>query len=171
MKLLTFDPGESTGYATFDVDEKPTGRYELLDAGTADLEVVQFSLAAALGVPLTDYYGDAAHGELIEKWVGVEHVAFEDFVIYPHKAQELIGDYVRTARLIGVIEFLATAADIPYTPQLAREAKSPAEAAGAEELFLSPLHENRHANDAIRHGVYWTLMRQFRARKAGAARG
>jgi hypothetical protein len=27
--------------------------------------------------------------------------------------------------------------------------------AGAEQLFVEPLHENRHANDAIRHGVYY----------------
>ena len=34
--------------------------------------------------------------------------------------------------------------------------KKSAIAAGAEELFMTPLHENRHANDAIMHGIFFT---------------
>jgi hypothetical protein len=29
--------------------------------------------------------------------------------------------------------------------------------AGVEELYLSPRHENRHANDAMQHFVYYNL--------------
>jgi hypothetical protein len=162
VKLLAFDPGESTGWATFDVDSEPTARYELIDSGTADLEEVQIALGAVLA-GVAPPPGLEADPELIDAFAGAEHIAFEDFVIYANKAQDLIGDYVRTARLIGAIQFIANAAGVPYTPALAREAKAPAEAAGAEELFSRPLHENRHANDAIRHGVWFVLNRRFRA--------
>lgn len=165
MKLLTFDPGESTGWATFEIGE-PGSPYKLLDSGTCDMTEVGPALWRAIVGPVALAYDT----ELAGTWEGAGHVAFEDWVIYPHKAMDLIGDYCRTARLIGRIELACQAGGVPYTAQLARNAKSPAEQAGAEDLFAYPLHENRHANDAIRHGVYFELMRTFRARKASPAK-
>jgi hypothetical protein len=47
---------------------------------------------------------------------------------------------------------------VPYTLQPAK-IKETAVAGGAEEKFLRPLHENRHANDAIMHGTYFLLQK------------
>jgi predicted xylose isomerase-like sugar epimerase len=56
----------------------------------------------------------------------------------------LIGSITQTCRMAG-IQLILQGAKI----------KERAEAAGAKALFMSPLDENRHANDAIRHGVYY----------------
>lgn len=79
----------------------------------------------------------------------------ENFRIYPWAANELAWDEVRTARVIGAMTFMARQHDIPFITQPAA-IKQAAKAAGAEELFDRPLHENRHSNDAVTHFVYYT---------------
>jgi hypothetical protein len=85
----------------------------------------------------------------------IERVVCEDFRIYPWKAKELAWDRVRTARVIGAITFMCREKGIPLVLQPAA-IKEAAVAAGAEELFDRPLHENRHQNDAAMHFVFFT---------------
>ena len=145
VKFLSVDPGDSVGYAVWSDDE-------LCEAGTASAEDFEAAFAAALGVGgPSDDEGDPA---LVAQLRGARHVVIEDWVIYPWKARELSWDPCRTARLIGAMALVCRLAGIPYTLQPAK-IKEQAEAAGAEHLFLSPLDENRHANDAMRHGVYY----------------
>jgi hypothetical protein len=94
--------------------------------------------------------------ELAAKFVGIERLVVEDFRIYPWEAKKgsLNWDQVRTARLIGALTIIAKMSGMEFILQGAK-IKERAEAAGAEVLFMSPLNENRHANDAIRHGVYY----------------
>jgi hypothetical protein len=40
-------------------------------------------------------------------------------------------------------------------------------AGGAEQLFYTPLRENRHQNDAIMHGVFYLVVEEHRAPKDG----
>lgn len=149
-KCLFLDPGESTGWAL-------TQRNKLLEAGTCSIEALPSSLAGTLNVCAPEgelpQHADTA---LVAAWTGIERVVYEDWAIYPWKADELAWDKCRTARAIGAVEFICTAAGIPYTAQAAK-IKDTAEAGGAADLFLRPLHENRHANDAIRHAVYYAL--------------
>jgi len=85
----------------------------------------------------------------------IGRVVCEDFRIYPWELENLKFDQVRTARVIGAITFMCRLNRIPLTLQGAN-IKAAAQAAGAEELYYKPLHENRHQNDAIQHFVFFT---------------
>lgn len=82
----------------------------------------------------------------------------EDWLIYPQEAESgsLNWDLCRTARGIGAIELIARITGVPMTLQGAN-IKEPATAMGAEDLFVSPLHENRHENDSVYHAVFWMV--------------
>jgi hypothetical protein len=125
---VTADPGESTGYATWDGDD-------LIEAGTM------------AGWEFVDWLQERVEAR------EVELVVIEDWVLYPWAAESLIWDHQRTVRIIGAIELLARQHMVELVHQPAK-IKEAAEAGGAANLFLKPLHPNRHANDAIRHGVY-----------------
>lgn len=142
-RWLTVDIGESTGYAVWDEDQ-------LVCAGTAEL----WQFVHAVGMALV---GDSiAHAdlELLTRVADWELIIIEDWVLYEDKALALAWDKQDTVRGLGALQFIATALGRPYKLQPAL-IKTAAKAAGAEELFLRPLHDNRHANDAIMHGVYW----------------
>lgn len=145
-KWVTADPGESTGYAVWEGST-------LVHAGTAELWEFIHSAAAPL-IPDPVLLPDS---ELLERLKGWERLVMEDWHLYADKAQALIGDAQDTVRGIGALQFVATVLERPYTLQPAA-IKSAAVSAGAEDLFLRPLHDNRHANDAIMHGVYYAAM-------------
>lgn len=85
----------------------------------------------------------------------IGRVVCENFRLYPWKLHDLKWDEVRTARAIGAITFMCRLFDIPLVLQPAA-IKEAARAAGAEELYWRPLHENRHQNDALQHYVFFT---------------
>ena len=89
--------------------------------------------------------------------VPVGRIVCENFRLYPTHAKALIGDEFRTVRVIGALQDKCRPAryDLPFITQGA-DIKSAAKAAGAEELYYRPLHENRHQNDAIQHYVWYT---------------
>jgi len=87
----------------------------------------------------------------------IKRIVCEDFRIYPWAAKELSWDRVRTARVIGAMTFMARLKSIPFILQPAAIKKA-AQAAGAEELYDKPLHENRHSNDAIQHFTFYTAV-------------
>lgn len=145
-KLLFVDPGEDTGWALFEDDQ-------LVDAGTEKLWAFGESVFTAVFRPEeAELIGD----ELAQKFIGIEGIVAEDWRIYPWEAKKgtLNWDQCRTARLIGALTLTAKMGGLSFRLQGAK-IKERAEAAGAEHLFLWPLNENRHANDAIRHGVYY----------------
>lgn len=144
MKILCVDPGEDTGWAVFEDGE-------LIDSGTEKLWEFGSAVFRALVTGEVFLDDDLAH-----QFIGVEEIVVEDFRIYPWEAKKgsLNWDQVRTARLIGALTLIAHEMSLKFTLQPAK-IKERAEAAGAEALFSKPLHENRHANDAIRHGVYY----------------
>lgn len=152
MKWLSVDPGEYTGWALWE-DKK------LKAAGTTPLwhfaDEVWTEVKDAGPSIFTDsnYY---IEDDPVTAYGPLDLLVVEDYKIYPWKAKELIWDSVRTARLIGALTFMARACDIEFELQPAA-IKEQAVLAGAEELFLRPLHENRHHNDAIMHGVYYIL--------------
>lgn len=151
MKVLTVDPGESTGFSTWEDGD-------LVYAGQAALDEFVRAVAFALGVT-ADYVGVPQHDtDLIERLQGIRQIVIEDWALYPWKLKEMAWDKCRTARGIGGLELACAISDTPYVLQPAK-IKETAVAGGAEELFLRPLHENRHANDAIMHGVYYHLMK------------
>lgn len=151
-KWLAVDPGEDTGYSIWDDDE-------LIDAGTAKLwefgEAVYFSMHAdPMELELTDNH-------LALSLMGIEGIVCEDFRIYPWEAKKgtMNWDPVRTARLIGALTLMCKVKGLWWKLQPA-SIKERAEAAGAQHYFFTPLHENRHANDSIMHGVYYRALQR-----------
>lgn len=148
---LSVDPGESVGWALWRGDT-------LIDAGTGVLwDFAQSVFVATFRPEEAELIGDW----LAEKFIGITRLVIEDWRIYPWEAKKgsLDWDQCRTARLIGALTMCAQQGSMEYTfqPALIKES---AEQAGAENFFLSPRDENRHANDAIRHGVYWLSVKQ-----------
>lgn len=93
----------------------------------------------------------------VDDYIGmpIGRIVCEDWRLYPNKMKGLAWDRCRTARVIGALTMIARKADIPFILQPAA-IKPAAVAAGAEELYYRPLHENRHQNDAIQHYVFYT---------------
>lgn len=139
MKWLTIDPGETTGWSLWQ-------GAELVDAGQD---------------PLREFVDELYDGVILERttsrFYGAAAIVCEDWALYPWAAQALIWDSQRTVRGIGQIELIARLKPLPIELQPAK-IKEAAVSAGAEELFYTPRHENRHANDAIMHGVYYLAL-------------
>jgi len=144
---LSCDPGEDTGWALWRGNK-------LIDAGTEKLWAFGDSVYTAVFTDPVEI--ELIGDELAQKFVGITRIVAEDWRLYPWalKTGELAWDQCRTARLIGALTMICRMGGIEFTLQGAK-IKERAEAAGAEALFLSPRKENRHANDAIRHGVYF----------------
>lgn len=142
-KWCAVDPGESLGYTIL-----WENRLEV--SGTADLW--DFIHAFAIAHDIKDER-DPGDRELVKRLRGTQLLVYEQWALYPWKLQELAWDECRTARGIGALEFICQVAGIPYQAQAAA-IKDAAESAGATDLFLRPLYENRHANDSTLHAVY-----------------
>lgn len=85
----------------------------------------------------------------------IGRIVCEDWRLYPDNLQSLAWDRCRTARVIGALTFMCRVQGLPFVLQPAA-IKPSAVAAGAEELYDRPLHENRHQNDAVQHFVFFT---------------
>lgn len=150
-KWLCVDPGEDTGYSIWEEGE-------LIDAGTAKLwEFGEAVFSAVFTDPTELVLMDQT---LALSLVGIKGIVCEDFRIYPWEAKKgtLNWDQVRTARLIGALTLISKMGGLWWVLQGAK-IKERAEAAGAQHYFLSPRHENRHANDSIMHGIYYLAVK------------
>ena len=153
---LFVDPGEDTGWCV------ARGKL-LLGAGTTKMWSFADDVYDALAFQADlQTYGS----ELIDPnagWVlpGMEEhvtrkigaIVCEDWRLYPWKLKSLGWDQCRTARLIGALTLCTRVFQLDWTLQPAA-IKEEAVRCGAEEFFYRPLHENRHANDAIMHHSY-----------------
>lgn len=150
MKLwLCVDPGETTGYSVWGdgdllyADQLPM--WEFID------RVEEWATTGAR----PDCFGwDAETSEPDEG--PPTALVVEDWQLYPWVIREggLDFDKCRTARAIGALTHICRRLGIKLVFQGA-DIKDGAKAAGAEALYLSPVHENRHANDSIQHGVFY----------------
>ena len=147
------DPGETTGWAL-------GCGLKLLAAGQLRMKDDQFEMWKDIhdeevstfrdpqwwrpGVDPADYLA-----------MDIRRLVMEDWRLYPDKLKSLAWDPCRTARHIGALTFMAQLHDIPVIMQPAA-IKTRAVKGGAQELFDTPLHENRHANDAKMHFFYYT---------------
>ena len=129
------DPGETTGWALF--------RHGQLQAwgqwptpGPADLADSIYALTAEAG-PLS-------------------RLVYEEYRVRGNKFNEHVGSEVVTIQHIGAIKVVADELGVPLTKQTAGMAKGFATDAKLRNwgLYQRGL---KHANDAIRHGVYYLL--------------
>ena len=154
-KWLSVDPGEDTGYAVWSGEE-------FIDHGTEKMwtfsdavwreamrQIVPDFDATLEGMP--EYEPTDVEKNLRD----IQHVVVENWSLYPWvvRTGAMDWDECRTARLIGSIFAACRMAGWPYEQQPAK-IKERAVAAGAENFFSHPLHENRHQNDATMHGFY-----------------
>jgi hypothetical protein len=152
---LYVDPGETTGWALglgmrlCGGDQMPM--WEFADEVWAATE--DTPAESQLGDP--GYLRDDVPESVID--LPIKRMVVEDFRLYPHVMRTGALDWnpVRTARLIGALTFIAHQRGMPFVTQPA-SIKKAAQAAGAEELYMTPTHDNRHHNDAIQHYVYFT---------------
>lgn len=166
FRTLYVDPGDETGWCV--------GRgFKLLAGGQEKLwtfaDEVWYAFAQWSMMPKSDDYlplpgsifdneANLVSGVTPEENAGpFGRIVCEDFRIYPKEAREgrLNWNPVRTARLIGALTWFAHHHNLEFELQPA-SIKEFAKAAGAEELYVKPHHENRHQNDAIQHFVYFT---------------
>ena len=151
-RMLAVDPGENTGFSIWKDDR-------LLGGGQIPLWQFAHDLKNALEHdvgPLEQGESEIlAAGVSPDDNVGkIDVIVCEKFALYPDKAKSLYWDEFRTVQLIGAITLLAQDHDILLHKQPAL-IKSRAMAGGAGELFIKPLHENRHQNDSIMHGWFY----------------
>ncbi len=143
-RWITVDIGESTGWAVMEEDR-------LVDSGTTEM----WDFCRSVGHELAF---DAVSDTLDARLDGWELLVVEDWQLDPSKALSLAWDTQDTVRGLGALEFIAWALGRRFSLQ-SRTIKPAAKAAGAEDLFVHPLHENRHRNDAVMHAVHFAGLR------------
>ena len=134
VSLLAFDPGHTTGWAAF------TG-FELKASGQINTEDIDLATQAIQ--------------ELID-----EHkpsiIVLEEYRIYRWRTQHHAGSDLPTARVIGCMETLAYVQHIDLYKQPAQLAKGFCKDAKLRAWGVYKQGE-KHARDAIRHGIYFMI--------------
>lgn len=142
---LCVDPGETTGFSLWDQD----GNLVWAD------QLPMWNFIDAVYQWATD---GVVPRELMENSEHIDHdlgaILCEEWQLYPWELQNLAWDKCRTARAIGALTLICRRFGKNLIFQGA-DIKKGAQAAGAEALYLEPVHENRHANDSIQHGVFY----------------
>lgn len=137
-RLITFDPGETTGYSIWD-------NSKLVECGQLNTFQVRAS------VNTMRYWLDQKF-ENIPK--DQRYVVIEEYRVYAHKAEGHAQDNMHTSRFIGSLETLLTLRGIKYEMRGAGLAKGFATDEKLKDWGMWQRGE-RHARDAIRHGVYF----------------
>ena len=129
--LLSLDPGETTGWATF-----------------KDGKLHEWGQIPTLG----DW---AEIRDLILR-ISPTYIVCENYRVYEHKLERHANSEVFTLRLLGVIEYLCWEHEISLIYQMAAVAKTFCTDARLKEWdFWQP--GMKHARDAIRHGCYFLI--------------
>lgn len=134
MFILSFDPGETTGWCYQDENE-------ILDLGQCAGDVRGIT-------------------EFLEKWNRpVDHVVCEEYKVLPGKAMAHIGTKVLTVRVIGAIEnwCIRRGYDITYYPSSLTTIQ--AKQTGLDPRKKGANHKNTHWAFAANHGS-WYLIRK-----------
>ena len=138
-KILSLDPGETTGWAVFE-------NGELLAAGQLDTSAIEQS--AAVIQSLIKIHTPAI-------------VVYEDYRVYGWKADAHSWAALHTPQLIGAIKTICSLLSIPTHTQMAQVAKQFCTDTKLKEwgMYQKGL---KHARDAIRHGCYFILFNQHK---------
>lgn len=145
---ICVDPGDTTGFSLWDADGNLLWADQLPMWNFIDAVyqwVTDGLVPESLGGKEIDHMDHDLKGMVCEEWQ-----------LYPWviKTGGLDFDKCRTARAIGALTLICRQFGIELVFQGA-DIKKGAQAAGAEVLYLEPVHENRHANDSVQHGVFF----------------
>jgi hypothetical protein len=128
MIILSVDPGETTGFALCDSDNRHP---------------------SAVGMPRILSTG------ILSKWRGLKGlislyepdvIVAEKFVLYAGRARTFNHDTFVVVRVLGVLEFLAEEANITFIEQSAAVGKS-----GRIPDKVFDEHRNPHIRDSLKH--------------------
>jgi hypothetical protein len=137
-RLVTFDPGQTTGYSIWD-------NRELTECG----QLATFPVNKSV--------------DMLERWIREKEVAsptsevrvvIEEYRVYQHKTEQHAQQDMHTSRLIGCLETLLVLRGIRYEMCGAGLAKTFATDDKLEAWGFWKRGQ-KHARDAIRHAVYW----------------
>lgn len=142
-RLLCFDPGETTGYAVFVANgaNKPV----LEESGQLATKDVSDAFAIL--------------SQTFER-VRPDWVVYENYLVYAWKAQDHSFSELVTPKVIGAIQIICGIRKMGYDTQMAGQAKGFVTDDKLKSWGLWKRGE-RHARDAIRHGIYWLLFTRF----------
>lgn len=135
--ILAFDPGETTGVA-------------LLHRTQTTIHVRSWQIQTSDLI--------SAH-EIVKPIIAEKDndiVVCEDYKVYGWKTQQHSWSSLHTPKLIGTISSLCADSNIPLRMQMAQQVKY---FCTDEKLRYWGVYNsgNRHANDAVRHAVYYFL--------------
>lgn len=130
--ILVLDPGETTGWAVF-----------------SQGLLVEWGQEATGKNP-------SLMADLIRSKIGVELILFEEYRVRGNKFRTHVGSEVVTIQHIGAIHVVAAELGIPTVKQAAGLAKAFATDVKLRRWGLFQPNQ-RHTNDAIRHGVRYLL--------------
>lgn len=140
--ILTLDPGETTGWSLWEEGQLVEAGQEA--TGQNPALMVEFIRAV-----------DDQHA--------LSTVVYEEYRIRPNKASQHIGSEVITIQHIGAIKVATDMMDITAVKQTAGMAKGFATDQKLKRWGLFQTGQ-KHANDAVRHGVYYILFATGRSR-------
>lgn len=134
-RILCLDPGETMGWCVFD-------NGILVNRGQLMMKMLldRWSL-------LSRFLQDVAPTQCV----------MENYIVYGYKAKEHAWSSLFTPKLIGAIEVVCQAYEIPVDFQMAAEAKMFAPDPKLKRWDIFQTGGLKHANDSIRHGLYYML--------------
>jgi len=132
-KLLSIDPGETTGWALF--EKGKLTQHGHLDIKKDGLKIINETFV------FRDF---------------IDHMVIEDYKVYPKNLKDHSLSALVTPRLIGSFEYFAMLHFIPITYQMAGTAKGFVTDDKLKQWGYWIVGE-KHSRDAIRHGCYWLL--------------
>jgi hypothetical protein len=147
LRVLALDPGERVGWARADVD--PAGNWSDMRHGITPLRDMALSMNRALvRVP--------EHGP------SYDLVIIEDWRLYPHMAQSMVGSSFPSVQFIGMVKLccwlsgtklVTQGASIKSTADKTMKVLRPE----LYEIVTRPVaHDAGHDQDALRHLFFWT---------------
>lgn len=149
-RLLSLDPGETTGWSVWDSHDNAT-HYELAASGqlvtwdkAATISTMKCILPCVLNFPMliAQYEPDV--------------VVLESYRVYEWKSESHSWSDVPTLRIIGSMETELHHRSLPYYFQTAQMAKNFVTDERLVEWGFWKRGE-RHARDSMRHGLYFLL--------------
>lgn len=143
-RILSLDPGETTGYCVFQAQEAEA---ELVDSG----QIKAWPLAQGY-----DNLRLLIAKTFLEGPTDSRLIVFESYNVYEHKLEQHTHSNVPTLQLIGLIQTLCFQTDIPYITQTAQVGKG--FVTDTKLKAWGFYHTGKkHARDATRHACYFLL--------------
>jgi len=136
--LLTFDPGETTGYCFFKVDGDSV---DMVEHGQLPTNPVEKGAELII--------------QLIER-LQPTIVVYEEYKVYDWKSASHSWSNLHTPQLIGCIKFMCSQKKIPIFHHMAQQAKIFC----TDEKLVSwgfYIKGQKHARDSIRHALLYLL--------------